>query len=79
MLAVARTIPSSGAGIVWYEARAESIPFPDDGFDVVFCQLGLQFIVDKVAAIREMHRVLVPGGRVLVSTPPPKCVLRCPG
>jgi ubiquinone/menaquinone biosynthesis C-methylase UbiE len=71
MLAVARSIPSSGAEIQWYETTAESLPFPDAGFDVVFCQLGLQFIADKVAALREMHRVLVPGGRVLVSTPPP--------
>ena len=71
MLSVARSIPSSGAEIRWYETTAESIPLSDNGFDVVFCQLGLQFVADKVAAIREMHRVLVPGGRVLVSTPPP--------
>jgi ubiquinone/menaquinone biosynthesis C-methylase UbiE len=71
MLSVARSIPSSGAEIRWYETSAESIPLPDNGFDAVFCQLGLQFVADKVAAIREMHRVLVPGGRVLVSTPPP--------
>jgi ubiquinone/menaquinone biosynthesis C-methylase UbiE len=71
MLAVARSVPSSGAEIGWYETTAESIPFPDAGFDVVFCQLGLQFIAAKVAALLEMHRVLVPGGRVLVSTPSP--------
>ena len=71
MLSVARSIPSSGAEIRWYETTAESIPLPDNGFDVVFCQLGLQFVADKVAAIREMHRVLVPGGRALASTPPP--------
>ena len=71
MLSVARSIPSSGAEIRWYETSAESLPLPDNGFDIVFCQLGLQFVADKVAAIREMHRVLVPSGRVLVSTPPP--------
>ena len=71
MLSVARTIPSPGAEIRWYETTAESIPLPDNGFDVVLCQLGLQFVVDKIAAIREMRRVLVPGGRVLVSAPPP--------
>jgi ubiquinone/menaquinone biosynthesis C-methylase UbiE len=68
MLSVARSIPSSGAEIRWYETTAESIPLPDSGFDVVVCQLGLQFVGDKIAAIREMRRVLVPGGRVLVST-----------
>jgi ubiquinone/menaquinone biosynthesis C-methylase UbiE len=71
MLSVARSIPSSGAAIRWYESPAESIPLPDNGFDAVFCQLGLQFVGDKLAAIREMRRVLVSGGRVLVSTPPP--------
>jgi ubiquinone/menaquinone biosynthesis C-methylase UbiE len=71
MLAVARSMPSSGAEIGWYETTAESIPFTDAAFDVVLCQLGLQFIADKVAALREMRRVLVPAGRVLVSTPPP--------
>jgi len=71
MLSVARSIASAGAPIRWYETSAESIPLPDDAFDVVLCQLGLQFVSDQSAAIREMRRVLVPGGRILVSTPPP--------
>jgi ubiquinone/menaquinone biosynthesis C-methylase UbiE len=71
MLSVARSIPSTGAVIRWYESSAESVPLPDDAFDVVFCQLGLQFVADKGAALEEMRRVLVPGGRVFVSTPPP--------
>jgi ubiquinone/menaquinone biosynthesis C-methylase UbiE len=71
MLSVARSVPSTGAAIRWYETSAESIPLPDEAFDVVFCQLGLQFVSDKSAALREMRRVLAPGGRVLVSTPPP--------
>jgi SAM-dependent methyltransferase len=71
MLSVARSVPSAGAAIRWYETSAESIPLPDDSFDVVLCQLGLQFVVDKSAALRDMRRVLAPGGRVLVSTPPP--------
>ena len=65
MLAVARSMAAeSGAAIRWYETSAESIPLPADAFDVVFCQLGLQFIADKSAALREMRRVLVPDGRV---------------
>jgi SAM-dependent methyltransferase len=71
MLAVARTVPATGAKIQWYETSAEAMPLPDDAFDVVFCQLGLMFIPDKAAAIREMRRVLTPGGRLLVSTPAP--------
>jgi ubiquinone/menaquinone biosynthesis C-methylase UbiE len=71
MLSVARSVPSTGAAIHWYETSAESIPLPDDSFDLVLCQLGLQFVADKSAALREMRRVLAPGGRVLVTTPPP--------
>jgi SAM-dependent methyltransferase len=47
------------------------MPLSGDAFDVVLCQLGLQFVTDKPAAVREMHRVLAPGGRVLVSVPTP--------
>ena len=71
MLGVARSITPTSPAIRWYEAPAESIPLPDETFDVVLCQMGLQFMVDKVAALREMRRVLVPGGRVLVSMPTP--------
>ena len=34
MLSVARSVPSTGAVIRWYETSAESIPLPDDAFDV---------------------------------------------
>jgi ubiquinone/menaquinone biosynthesis C-methylase UbiE len=71
MLSVARSIPSSGAAIRWYETTAESIPLPDEAFDVALCQLGLQFVADKGAALREVRRVMATDGRVLVSTPSP--------
>jgi ubiquinone/menaquinone biosynthesis C-methylase UbiE len=71
MLSTARSVASSGAAIGWYETSAESIPLPDDAFDVVFCQLGLQFVADKSAALREIRRVLALRGRALVSTPSP--------
>lgn len=71
MLAVARSLKTPGAAIDWYEASAESMPLPDEAFDVVLCQLGLQFMSDKVAALREMRRVLVRGGRILLNVPGP--------
>jgi ubiquinone/menaquinone biosynthesis C-methylase UbiE len=71
MLATARSIPSPGAAIQWYDTSAEAMPLPDGAFDVVLCQLGLQFVTDKKAALREMWRVLTRGGRALVSVPPP--------
>jgi SAM-dependent methyltransferase len=40
---------------------------PDATFDLVLCQQGLQFFPDRPAALREMHRVLRPGGRMALS------------
>jgi ubiquinone/menaquinone biosynthesis C-methylase UbiE len=68
MLAVARSVPSSGAGIEWYEASAESLPLADGSFDIVLSSLGLQFVPDKASALREMHRVLAPEGRLAIAT-----------
>ncbi|MBI1745852.1 MAG: class I SAM-dependent methyltransferase [Acidobacteria bacterium] len=67
MLAVARALPApSGAAIDWQEGNAMALPFPDGAFDVVLCQHGLQFFPDRAGAVREMRRVLAPGGRALV-------------
>jgi ubiquinone/menaquinone biosynthesis C-methylase UbiE len=73
MLSVARSIAASSGRtpIEWYETAAEAMPLPDAAFDVVFCQLALQFFGDKAAALREMRRVLAPDGRAYVSVPAP--------
>lgn len=68
MLAVAQSVPSSGAAIGWHEANAESLPLPDGSFDVVVSSLGLQFVADKTSALREMRRVLAPEGRLAIAT-----------
>ena len=68
MLAVARSLPTSGAAIEWYEGNAESLPLPDGSFDVVLSSLGMQFVPDKASALREMRRVLAPDGRLAVAT-----------
>jgi ubiquinone/menaquinone biosynthesis C-methylase UbiE len=64
MLAVARR---KHADVEWHEGRAESLPFADAGFDAVVSQFGLMFFDDRVAALREMQRVLRPGGRLAVA------------
>jgi SAM-dependent methyltransferase len=68
MLTVARALPPpQGAMIEWREGNASAIPLADAAFDLVLCQQGLQFFPDRPAALREMHRVLVPGGRLALS------------
>jgi SAM-dependent methyltransferase len=52
------------APVEWHQAGAEALPLADAGFDVICCQLGLQFFVDRPTALHEMHRVLAPGGRL---------------
>jgi ubiquinone/menaquinone biosynthesis C-methylase UbiE len=71
MLAVARSTTPPGMAIEWHQASAEAMPLPDASFDVVLCQMGLQFVPDKHAALREMRRVLAPGGRLLLNVPGP--------
>ena len=46
---------------------AESLPFPDQSFDAVVSQFGLMFFMDRRQALREMLRVLAPGGRLVVA------------
>jgi SAM-dependent methyltransferase len=68
MLAVARErAVVEGIEVSWREGNAMALPFDDDSFDLVLCHQGLQFVPDRVAAVREMGRVLAPNGRALVS------------
>jgi ubiquinone/menaquinone biosynthesis C-methylase UbiE len=68
MLAVARSRSAgSGLTIEWHEASALDLPFQDSSFDLILCQLGLQFFPDQPRALREMIRVLVPDGRLAFS------------
>ena len=71
MLAVAHSATPPDMPIEWHEASAEAMPLPDALFDVVLCQMGLQFMPDKHAALREMQRVLVRGGRLILNVPGP--------
>jgi SAM-dependent methyltransferase len=53
--------------IEWQQGFAESLPFPDASFDAVVSQFGLMFFNDRRQAIRDMARVLAPGGRVAIA------------
>ena len=43
---------------------AEALSFPARTYDAVLCALGLMYVPDPVRALREMHRVLAPSGRL---------------
>lgn len=66
MLAVARAVEPA---IEWREGNATSLPVSaGEQFTVLTCHQGLQFMPDKPAVIREMRRVLAPGGRIALAT-----------
>jgi ubiquinone/menaquinone biosynthesis C-methylase UbiE len=56
-----------GVAVDWREGRAVQLPLPEEAFDVVLCQQGLQFFPDRLAALREIYRVLASGGRLVLS------------
>ncbi|MBN0986678.1 methyltransferase domain-containing protein [Amphritea pacifica] len=64
MLAIARQLAPA---IDWQQGAAESLPFADNSFDAVVCQFGLMFFQNRQAALKEMMRVLAPGGRLVVA------------
>jgi SAM-dependent methyltransferase len=60
---MARRLRARVADVV--EAGAEKLPFPDDSFDSVVSTLVLCTVPDVPASLREIRRVLRPGGRLL--------------
>ena len=76
MLAAARTA-TAGLPIEWMEGSVQAMPLPDGVFDLVLCQQGLQLFPDRPAALREMYRVLAPGGRLLLAVW--RSAAYCPG
>jgi demethylmenaquinone methyltransferase/2-methoxy-6-polyprenyl-1,4-benzoquinol methylase len=48
------------------QADAMNLPFPDGSFDAVGIAFGIRNMPDRLRALREMRRVLVPGGRIFI-------------
>jgi ubiquinone/menaquinone biosynthesis C-methylase UbiE len=63
MLKVARR----NTQLEWHQGSATELPFDADSFDVVLCQQGLQYFPDRTAAMKEIARVLAPGGRTALN------------
>jgi demethylmenaquinone methyltransferase / 2-methoxy-6-polyprenyl-1,4-benzoquinol methylase len=63
----ARLIDEGVVGnVVYVQADAERLPFPDNHFDCITMAFGLRNVTHKDLALRSMQRVLRPGGRLLV-------------
>jgi len=56
---------SSSRNVRWSVADAMALPFDDGSFDWAVCQFGIMFFPDRLAAFREVRRVLNPGGTFL--------------
>jgi SAM-dependent methyltransferase len=69
MLAKARVAAAElgVSNVEFVEAEAESLPFPDDSFEVVISNGVIDLIPDKDAVFSELHRVLAPGGRLQIA------------
>jgi ubiquinone/menaquinone biosynthesis C-methylase UbiE len=66
LAAAAKRAADLGVAIELAEAPAERLPYDEDSFDTVICTLSLCSVLDDQAAIAEMHRVLRPGGRLVL-------------
>jgi ubiquinone/menaquinone biosynthesis C-methylase UbiE len=67
MLAAARSrAAAAGIRASFLEGRVERLPFPDASFDVVASVTVLCFVPDAAGAVRELARVLRPGGRLVL-------------
>lgn len=53
--------------ITFIEASAEKLPFPDLSFDAVISNGVFNLVIDKVTALKEVWRVLKPGGRFMLA------------
>jgi ubiquinone/menaquinone biosynthesis C-methylase UbiE len=64
--AARRRVTSSSAGIEWCQAAAQSLPFRDASFDLVLAVTALCWIPEPALVLKEMNRVLRPGGVVVI-------------
>jgi ubiquinone/menaquinone biosynthesis C-methylase UbiE len=56
----------------FYVSRSEILPFEDESFDLCLCILSLNFFADQAKALKEAHRILVPGSIFICAVPVPE-------
>lgn len=67
MLEVAKKNLSEYNNVEFHEADGSSLPFPEYSLDAIFANMYLHHMADPLSAIREMVRVLRPGGRLVIT------------
>jgi ubiquinone/menaquinone biosynthesis C-methylase UbiE len=70
MLGLARRLTRSSAGVTYLDGAAESLPIPDGSATVIWTVASVHHWQDVDVALREVRRVLVPGGRFLAMERP---------
>jgi SAM-dependent methyltransferase len=65
-LAKARRPPAGSAAVEFKHAMADALPFPDASFDVAVSTQVYEYVPDVPRALMELHRLLRPGGRVVI-------------
>jgi ubiquinone/menaquinone biosynthesis C-methylase UbiE len=66
MLEVAAGRTAARSNVAFHQGDAAALPLPDGGCDAALCVQVLEYVEDVTAALRELRRVVRPGGRVLV-------------
>jgi len=66
-LARANAAKAGATNVEFLKGEIEAVPLPDASVDVVISNCVINLSVDKRAVLAEMHRVLVPGGRIGIS------------
>jgi demethylmenaquinone methyltransferase/2-methoxy-6-polyprenyl-1,4-benzoquinol methylase len=59
-----RRVGDDAARVLWIEGQAEALPFPDASFDALTFTYLLRYVDDPAATMRELARVIRPGGRI---------------
>src|SRR5436853_502233 len=54
------------ANVTWREGEVERLPFPDGSFTIVVSRFAMHHFLEPAAVFREMMRVCIPGGRIVV-------------
>jgi ubiquinone/menaquinone biosynthesis C-methylase UbiE len=67
-IAQERSVERGLSNLRFEQADAHRLPLPDSSFDRVTSRLGVMFFTDLGSSLREMHRVLKPGGRITLLT-----------